>query len=356
MRMVALLACLAACNSADQAAAPAREPPPVRVKCAPVVESTVATPVQLRGSITVPPLAQAVIASTVPGRLAKLFVEEGDVVTANQLIAVLEDPSLGAAAQQGSAEVAAAHAELRAATSDRARREKLVGEGIAPQKDLDQARAREEAARASVAAATSRSNLARGQLARTDLRAPRSGTVLRVLKTTGAVVDTSDPTVAEIGDLSVLELRSQVVGTDLIGIVRGMRASVLLDALPTMPIDGEVVAVAPAIDPATGLATVRVRLLLPPGWTPAIGLSGVVTVPRAPHAAIIAPAGAVRRSISGTDEVLLCAGDRAEVRSIKSGVRTSDTIEVRAGLAPGDRVIVDHVLGVEDGAAIEATR
>ncbi len=350
------LACLAGCDQGGSGAAKGSEPVPVRVTCAPVTQETIATHVELRGTISAPPLAQAVVASTVPGRIVKLLVEEGDTVTAHQLVAVMEDPNLGATAQQSGAEVTVAEAELRAATSDRARRETLVGEGIAPQKDLDQARAREDAARASVEAARARSKLARGQLARTDLRAPRAGTVLRVLKTAGSVVDVADTSIIEIADLSVLELRAQVMGADLIGLTPGTQATVILDAIPGTSGSGEIVAVARALDPLTSLGSVRIRLTLPAGWSPPIGLPGVATVARSPRVALLAPSAAFRRALDGTDEVLVCADDHAKVRAVELGERTADGVEVRAGLAAGDAVIVDRVLGIEDGAAIEVGR
>ncbi|MCA9679263.1 MAG: efflux RND transporter periplasmic adaptor subunit, partial [Myxococcales bacterium] len=201
-----------------------------------------------------------------------------------------------------------------------------------------------------------RRQLARGRLARTELRSPRAGTVLHVHRRAGEVVDGADTAIAEVADLSVLELRTQVTGAELIGLVAGGAADVVLDARPGVVIPGEVVVVAPALDPGTALGTVRIRLQLPDGVHPAVGLPGQATVRRAPHPAILIPSAAVRRSIAGHDEVLVCAGgveDHVEVRDVTVGSRGDGTLEIAAGLTAGERIVVDHVLGLEDGQAIE---
>ena len=345
---------LAGCKSGDGAGAEETGPPPARVRCEPVRSATIADAVVLRGAVAPPPLAESVIASTVPGRISKLLVEEGDLVVANQLIAQVEDPTLGASAAQTEAEVDAARVELRSATTERVRGANLFAGGIVAQQEVDDATAREEAAKANLRAVEARSKLARRQLARTNLRAPRAGTVLRVFKRAGQLLDAADTSIAAIADLSVLELRAQVTGAELIGVQPGTAATVELDAVPGLAIVGEVVAVSPAIDPTTSLGTVRVRLTLADASRPAIGFTGAATIHRAPRQALLIPPAAIRRSIEGRDEALVCAKDRVEVREIEIGTRTPEAVEVRAGLAAGEEIIVDHVLGLEDGAPIEA--
>jgi len=356
--LASLALAVAACRGGDAPAAePADERPPANVTCAPVVAGPRVDTLALRGAVAPPPRAQATIAATVPGRIARLGVDEGDHVAAGALVAAIEDPGLGAGADESGAELAAAEAELRGAGAERVRRERLVGQGVAPQRELDEARAREESARAVVAAAQARQRLARGKLSRAELRAPFAGTVLHVFRRAGAVVEGADTAVVEIADLSVLELRAQVTGAELIGLAVGDAATVVLDAVPGVEIPGEVVAVAAALDPTTSLGTVRVRLAPPPALHLAVGLPGVARVARAPRVALSIPAAAVRRSMAGSDEVVRCVGpagkaDKVEIREVALGVRSSDSVEVVSGLAAGDRVVVDHLLGLEDGAAI----
>src|SRR5262245_40677594 len=85
---------------------------PAHVRCAAVASAAIGGELMVRGTIAPPPLAQAVVAATVPGRIAKLYVQEGDVVAARDLIAEIEDPALGAATSATGAEVEAARVEL----------------------------------------------------------------------------------------------------------------------------------------------------------------------------------------------------------------------------------------------------
>jgi multidrug efflux pump subunit AcrA (membrane-fusion protein) len=62
--------------------------------------------------------------------------------------------------------------------------------------------------------------------------------------------------------------------------------------------------------------------------------------------------------MEGGDEVVLCVkGDKgamtAAVKPVKLGARTGDRVEVVDGVAAGDAVVVRHVVGLEDGAALQ---
>lgn len=349
---------LAACRSPGDAA-PTPEPPPPVVTCAAAVARTGDQPIALRGRIAPPPRAVAVVAAPGPGRVARVLVDAGDAVVAGQVLAVLDDPGLGTSTVEAAAELAAATAALQAATAERTRRAALVSQGIAPAKDLDEAIAREAAARAAVTAATARHGLARGNLARAELRAPRAGVVLRVRRTAGEFVDGGDPAIVELADLTTLELAAQLTGGELLGLTVGAAASVVVDARPDLTLPAAVVAVAPALDPTTGLGAVRVRLTAPPpDLHLAVGLPGVATVHRAAPPAIAIPAAAVRRSLTGSDEVLVCTGQPAAalaVRAVTVGAHVGDTVEV-TGVAAGERVVIDHVLALEDGTAVTEAR
>ncbi|MEZ4400588.1 MAG: efflux RND transporter periplasmic adaptor subunit [Kofleriaceae bacterium] len=356
MRALALAA-LATVAGCSHKAAPSEEEAaaPIVVQCAPVATTAGDQPLTLRGRIAPPPRAVAVVAAPGPGRVSRVLVDEGDQVSAGQLVAVLDDPGLGASAIESTSDLAVATAELKAATAERVRRSGLVAQGISPAKDLEEADAREATARANVAAATARRSLARGNLARAELRAPRAGVVLRVRRRAGEVVDGSDPTIIELADLSTLELSAQLTGAELLGLAVGGAATVVIDARPDLPLPATVVAVAPALDDATGLGLVRVRLTeIPAGLHLAVGLAGVATVAHRGPTGITIPTVAIRRSLAGTDEVLVCAGDpidRVEVRAVTVGARHADVTTV-GGLVAGEQVVVDHVLALADGAAV----
>ena len=61
------------------------------------------------------------------------------------------------------------------------------------------------------------------------------------------------------------------------------------------------------------------------------------------------PATAVRRSMVGADEVVVCDNGIARVRDVTIGKRTETTAEISEGVKAGEQVVVDHVLGLEEG-------
>jgi len=57
----------------------------------------------------------------------------------------------------------------------------------------------------------------------------------------------------------------------------------------------------------------------------------------------------LRRSQLGTDEVVTCKDDVAKAVVVTVGQRAATGVEITSGLAAGDKVVIDHVLGLEDG-------
>ena len=115
--------------------------------------------------------------------------------------------------------------------------------------------------------------------------------------------------------------------------------------------------VSPAIDPATGVGSVRVALAPPasPGDPrPPIGLAGQAEIVVSEgHPALMVPASSVRNAGGAKTEVVACAAGHAAVREVETGTRTDGGVEITKGIEPGIKVITDQVGAVEDGAAIE---
>ena len=350
LAVVAALA-MVACKSGEPAAVEDELPTAV-VNCQPATQATVDDIVEVTGVIAPPPRLDAIISSPIAGRVSQVTVEEGDHVIAGAVLAVIEDPSLPAGTIEAKAGVAAARANKVAADQDLARQQRLVDTGIGARRELDEARAKAGAAAAELEAATARSGLANRNNARRELRAPHPGVVLHVWKRSGETVDgTSATPVVEIADLTTLELRAQVPPAALAPVREGMPATVKIlgieGALPA-----KVARVAPAVDPATLLGGVRIQIEGTLAITVGSAASGQIIVAQRPG--LVVPASAVRRSMVGSDELVVCEQGVARIRSVTVGTRTETTAEISKGLAPGDRIVVDHVLGIEEGQPIAA--
>jgi RND family efflux transporter MFP subunit len=323
------------------------KPAAAAVTCQPAAAAEIGDVVEVTGVIAPPPKVDAIVSSPVAGRVGQVAVEEGDHVEAGQMLATIEDPALPAGSIEAKAGVASAQAAKFAAEQDVARQQRLVDTGIGARKDLDEARARLAAANAELDAAKARSGLATTNLSRRELRAPRAGTVLHVWKKVGESVDgTAATPVVEIADLSVLELHAQVSPTMLAPLKEGMPASVRVLGRDTT-VDAKVVRVAPAVDSTTLLGLVRLALASSDAVKVGTAATAQIVVSKRPGVRV--PASALRRSLVGADEVVVCAGSIAEVRTVKVGVRSAQGVEILDGLKPDERVVVDHLLGLDDG-------
>jgi HlyD family secretion protein len=340
-----IVAAAVACRHAPEAE-DEDKPAPAAVTCRPAAAATIDDLVDVTGVIAPPPKLDAVVSSPVPGRVALVAVDEGDRVAAGALLAMVEDPALGAGSVEARAGVDSARAQHEAADLEVARQERLVASGIGARKDLDDARAKATAAAADLAAATARAGLAGAQLARREIRAPRAGVVLHLQRKVGESVDGTTATpIAEIADLSVLELHAQAAPAALRPLRDGMRATVQVLGSDA-PVAGSVVRVAPAVDPTTLLGTVRIALASTDGIQ--VGISATARISIGQRPGVRVPASALRRSLVGEDEVVVCDGGTAHVRKVAIGNRSEQGVEIKEGVKAGERVVVDHVLGLQD--------
>jgi len=325
--------------------------PPAAVTCERVASTAVDDVIEVSGQIAPPPRLDAIVSSPVAGRIGQVAVEEGDRVTAGALLVVVEDPALPAGSVEARAQVASAQAAKTAADLELARQIRLVETGIGAKRELDDARAKAAAAGAEVDAANARSGLATRQLARRELRAPYAGVVLHLWKRVGESVDgTGAMPVVEVADTSTLELRAQVAPKALVAIHEGMTASVRVLGIDA-PIAAKVTRVSPAVDPATLLGTVRLGLATASSLPVGSAASGRIVT--GTHPGLVVPAAALRRSMTGSDQIVVCDDKVARVRAVSVGAREVGTVEITKGLAAGERVVIDHVLGLDESQALE---
>jgi RND family efflux transporter MFP subunit len=347
-----LLALLAGCRRGEREG---EVPTPTRtVRCAPATAQSVTDSVELRGTIAPLPDRDAQVAPQVPGRILRVLVREGDAVSAGQEVARLDAAPLADEAAQAEAARDKTVAERKNAETTRARVERVFEHGIAARQEVEDAVTRADAARAAEGEASAAARRARRQVERAIIRSPLRGVVVRVLRRPGELVDGTPATpVLEIADPARLELVADAPAAELVRLAKGQRASVTVAALPGAGWTGVVVALAPAVDPATGLGVVRIALEPAEGARPPIGLLGLARVAiGAPRTAVMIPRVAVRAGAAGALEVVLCGKDGvAHVRTIARGVQVGDQAEA-GGLAAGDQVAVDPVLGLAEGESI----
>jgi RND family efflux transporter MFP subunit len=135
----------------------------------------------------------------------------------------------------------------------------------------------------------------------------------------------------------------------------GQSAHVELDAMPGKRIEGQVVRVAPTLDPTTRTLDAEVHLTnekeeLRPGMF-GHGAIVVETHPKVPIVPVVA-----MQITDGKRFVYVLAGDKVQRREIQTGYDEGNWLEVKSGLKEGDEVVVAGMDGLADGAAVRVAR
>jgi HlyD family secretion protein len=171
---------------------------------------------------------QVDIGFRVPGRVDRLFFEEGDVVTKDVLMATLEKTPYDKQLAQAEANANAVRVNLENASKLLKRRQELVGIGGVSQEDLDNAQMTEAQLRATLASAEAAVAVARDNLIYTEVFAPTEGVILTRIREPGSVVRESDP-VYTLSVTSPVWIRAFVDEPHLGQVYYGMPAEVFTD-------------------------------------------------------------------------------------------------------------------------------
>ncbi len=408
--------------------APAESAPvTIPVEVAAVEQGTVARTVEISGTVTSARMAE--VFPKLSGRVARVLVQDGVRVAAEQALMELESSEQRAELAQAEAaaaaaearlsglenglrpqerqvvfnqftqaqnqvkaaetQVALAQASLKVAEDNLRRHEQLLRDGAVAQAQVDQARLQAEQARAQLQAAQTQLEIAktavdsarqqwtmtetgtraeelraaraqvaqaravvalvRQRLANTIIRAPFAGRVSGVNVSQGDFVVSGDFAgragfVAIVYDDHALEIEAKVGERDLAVIQVNQKARVRLEAGPATSVEAVVRTIAPAADPTSRAANVRLRLA-PGDARPGTFARGEIIVEERPGALLV-PKTAV---VGGEKPVVrVVVDDAVQVRPVTLGFSQGERVEIRSGLAAADRVIV---LGPETLAA-----
>jgi RND family efflux transporter MFP subunit len=283
---------------------------------------------------TVQPKLQAVIEAKVSGRITRLAVTLGQSVAQGDVLVEL-------ATQEIQAKLDQANAAFRQAELDFNRVSNLHKQTAATQSELDAAQARHNIAKAAVAEAEAMSGYAR-------IVAPFDGIVSRKLADEGDLAMPGKP-LLELEGRAGLRLVADVPSLLAGKVTQGARLEVRTDAQAD-PITGTVAEISPAADPAS--RTVRVKLDLPKTAGLRSGQFGRLEVPVSEAAILFVPAPALIRR--GQLEILfVSANGKAQMRLVRTGKELAQGVEVLAGLAAGEEVVVEGAGTLRDGQPLQ---
>lgn len=350
------------------------------------------------------PRQQAVVMAKITSPIKKFLVQRGSRVRKGQLLAVLENADLSAAAEQGKGELEQAQAgystttgsslpeqiqkaELDAAAAKAAfdaqqriydSRKELLRQGALPRRDVEtaevalaQARTQAEVAQKQLAdlkrsGATDTLKSASGQLAAargkylgaaaqlsySEIRSPIDGVVTDRPIYEGELATANQP-ILTVMDTSKLIAKAHIAQSEAADIKVGNDVKIKV-AGADEPIAGRVTLVSPALDPGSTTIEVWVESEKPsgalkPGMTAQLAITG-----RSAKDALVVPTGAVFKNDEGAEYVVVAGTDgRAHVRVIQAGIHNAEFVQVTSGLKEGDSVITSGGYALPDKTQIK---
>ena len=361
--LLSLSLLLAACDSGDQATAPA--PGPVEVAVVTLGTRDVLLDTTLPGRTVAHRVAQ--VRPQAAGIIERRLFTEGAMVEAGETLYQIDPESYRAQLARTEAAVQQARAQENIARLSAERLADLVERKLVSQQDYDDAEAKLAAASAAVAVAVAERNLARINLGYTSIRAPIAGRIGRSLVTEGALVEAEqeqplaiiqqiDPVFVDITrpSVEVTRLQRDLASGNLVS--AGDNAAVvrikLEDGL-AYPHPGTLEFSEVRVDESTGNVVIRAtvpnpeKLLLP-------GMFVRASFGQAQRRdAVLAPQQAITFDYSGKPYAMrVKEDDTVEQRFIEVGRAVDDQWLVLSGLHAGDRVVVEGLQKIRPGAQI----
>ena len=308
---------------------------------------------------TVTSLATVTIRTQISGYLQKIDFKEGDDVKKGDLLAEIDSRPYEAALAQAKGNLARDEALLKGAQVDLTRYQALAAQNAVPHQTLDtqvalvaQDQGTVEADRAAVKAAEV--NLQYCRIVspldgRVGLRQVDQGNYVTPGDTNGLVV------ITQLQPISVLFTLPE---DNLQTVLKRMQGGATLPAAAydrsgaSKIADGILLTFDSQIDPTTGTIKARAQFAndaktLYPNQFVNIRL----LVDTHKDVTTMSTAG-IQRGVPGTFVYLVNADNTVSVRKVVLGVTEGERVEVRSGLAPGDRIVIDGADKLREGAKV----
>lgn len=294
------------------------------------------------------------LASETSGRVLERRVEPGDVVEGGQELVVLDAARLRLSEEQARATLGARRVDLVEAKRELERGEQLKRGNTIAESRHDALRFGVERAESNVELAEVALRDAQRAVEEATIRAPFAGTVESVEVDVGDYLTPGAP-VATMVDLSRARVRAGVTAAEAKGLEVGGRAVVIFEDLGADEDLGEIQSIGRVADPATGTYTVEVWIddasgALREGMVAQVRLSLAEggAQPLIPRSALIRRDGRMSVFvIEGQDEHAT-----ARARRVRIGRSNRDSVEILDGASIGDRVVVDGLFALSDGARV----
>ena len=324
--------------------------PPLEVKMTTAIMQTpTESEALLTGNGYVVAQRKASIASKAMGRFVYLKVVEGDRVRKGEVIGRLEDTDILAQIAQAEANVKLAETDLREAENNYKRVKQLFDKSVATEMEVDAAETRLKRVVAGIELARMQIKTLKVDLENTLIRAPFDGTVLTKNAEVGEVVSplsggaNSRAAVVTIADMNSLQVEADVAEANIDKVQMNMECIIYLDAYPDNGYPGFVDKIVPTADRSKATVLVKIGFkgldnkVLPEMRARVSFMAEEVKVTNE-KSFLAVPVTAI---VTKGDKkyVLKVSDDKIVEVPVTLGKDYGITVEIKTGLAEGDKVV-----------------
>lgn len=319
---------------------------------------------QVTGSVGPNETRMAHIRPLTQGRILEVRVTLGDVVRANQVLAVYDNIELGELLGQysvGQAALSKAVADAEASQKSLERARNLVALGAVAQAEVERRSA--ESAGGQAAINTQRAELARieekmhrygltdadikeavkadgehREVSRTAVRAPIGGVITKYDLAQGEVVG-ADREIFTISDLSTVWVQADVYEKDIAAVRKNLSVKVTVDSFPGEVFQGRITYISDVLDPKTRTAKVRCEVANPAARLK-VDMFATISIPTPQgRSAVMVPSTAIQQIDDQAVVFVALSATEFERRNVTVGVRDGESVEIVRGLKPKETVV-----------------
>ena len=298
------------------------------------------------------PRVESALGFRVPGKIIARSVNVGDRIEVEQTIARLDETDLKLAENAARAAVASARSRRDVASDNLERAKVLLPKAIISQAVYDTRRNELDAAAAALDAAQAQLRQAVNAVGYATLKADKAGIVTAVMAEPGQVVNAGQA-VASLAESGETEVAIAVPEQDAARIAVRQTAKVTLWAGSGVNHDGRIREIAGQADPASRTYAVRIAIDAPP-QTMRLGMTALVALTIQDETApMVVPLTALTEE-NGTPIAFVVDTASKAVRKTAVSIAgiAEDGARIASGLQPGDLIVTAGVQFLQDGMRI----
>jgi len=320
----------------------------IPVKAAPVQAQDVTYRIHALGSLEAEEMVQ--VTAEVEGALSEIRFHEGDRVTPQTVLALIDPERYRLEAERAEANYRKAVADEERAKADLKRREDLARDQLVAVEELNRNRRETEGMIAEAAASKAARDIALQNQQRSQIRARRAGVINARQADPGQFVR-AGTVLATLVDTSRLRLRFKISEAESLQAKEGQTVSFKVGAAGDREFTGTLYHVSEVADPATRQVEVLAWVKNPGDLKP--GFFAEVDLPTGTRQGVlVVPETAIQASERGFVAFVVEDG-KARVREVQIGLRTGGGgVEILSGLKPGEQVIVQGSDRLADGVPV----